>query len=72
MSLAKAEANKSIEQKRIQKKNKPNLIPNKYSIYNQREEDGPFCNKERKDGEDIVKALCERACVVHLSKQEIP
>lgn len=39
---------------------KPNLIYDKHSIYNQREEDGLFSKLERKDKENIAKVLrCE-------------
>lgn len=36
---------------------KPNLICDKHSIYNQREEDELFSKLERKDKENIAKAL---------------
>lgn len=76
MTLAQEETNKSVEQNRIQGKKKkdiePNLIYAKYSIYNQREEDGLFRKLVREDKENIAKASGARTYMVHLLEQEIP
>lgn len=75
MPLAQEETNKSVEQNRIRGKKKdiePNLIYAKYSIYNQREEDGLFRKLEREDKENIAKASGTRTYMVRLLEQEIP